>query len=119
MRLDGEAVIPFVPTTLDEIEGVADIIEAFLVVMRRLPTSEEQERAFEQLERVRQRFLTEGKRALLLDDILTLDAALLLFLTLLSLKVAPSTKREIVIESLWQMRSHLSVLRSDNAPGFN
>lgn len=108
------------PVTLDDMEGVRVLLRVFLDAMqRRLPPSQEQQAAFDLLECLYRRLGQEGKNALLMEDILLLDAALMLFSIFLMLEVPRSERREIALDGLWEMRGQLSMLRRTLAAGLN
>lgn len=121
-----ENMIPLVPMALEDGEGrgLAGIIEAFLAVMqRRIPAPVVEQYAaqgaFDRLEQLRIRLTQEGKSALLMEDLLLLDAALMLFSIYLCLECPESELREAAIEGFWTLRGQLSALRRLKPPSMN
>jgi hypothetical protein len=116
-----EEIILLEPATLEDMGGLADIIGAFIAAMRRrIPVADEHQAAFERLEQLHTRLANnKGNGMLLQDDFLSIDAALVLFSVFLYLEVPKSERRETVIDGLFQMREHLSVLRRSSPPCMN
>ena len=117
--LSGGPVLSLAPADL---AGLAEMIGAFLAAMRQkpIPTSASDaalcRAAFERLEHLQQRLASgqEGRLlALRLEDIQTLESALLLFAVFLHLEVSPSERRATVLECLLDLRDQLAHLRRD------
>ncbi|WP_220208456.1 hypothetical protein [Reticulibacter mediterranei] len=116
------ADVPVVSLAASDRAALAEMIRAFLVAMRQkpVPTSASDaalcQVAFERLEHLQQRLGSENEGHLLalrLEDIQSLEGALLLFAIFLHLEVPSSEKRATVLESLWDLRDQLAQLRRD------
>jgi hypothetical protein len=123
MNANAAAVdVPVISLAASDRAALAEMIRAFLAAMRQkpVPTSASDAAlchdAFERLEHLQQRLASENEGHLLalrLEDIQSLEGALLLFSIFLHLEVPPSEKRATVLENLWAMRDQLAHLRRD------
>lgn len=112
----GDPVLSLAPADL---AGLAKMIGTFLAAMRQksVPTSASDatlcQEAFERLEHLQQRLVSQEGHllALRLEDIQSLEAAVLLFSIYLHLEVPPSDRRTTILEGLWNIQDQLSHLR--------
>jgi hypothetical protein len=116
------AEVPVLSLASSDLVAISEMIGKFLALMRRRVKSSsgheaaECEVAFERLERLQQQLAEreEGRLlALRLEDLLSLDGALMLFTVFLYVEVPKSERREMIIEALWQMREQLADMRRD------
>lgn len=116
------ADVPVLSLASSDLAALSEMLGKFLALMRRRVehTSGYEaaacEAAFERLERLQQRLgeREEGRLLVLqLEELLSLDAALMLFSVFLYLEVSPSEWREMIIEALWQVREQLADMRRD------
>ncbi len=116
--------------TRDDLADLASVIGTFLALMKQkpVPASEREaatcRAAFGQLERLQQRLAAveeDGGGVLLLrlEDLVALDAALLLFSVFLVLEMPASERRELILDALWGVREHLAALRRIAPAGLN
>ena len=116
--------------TPDDLAALAGVIGNFLALMKQkpVPASEREaatcRAAFGRLERLQQRLAAVkqdggGVLFLRLEDLLALDAALLLFSVFLVLEMPASARRELILEALWAVREHLAAFRRLSPAGLN
>ena len=113
---------PFLSLASTDLEALAEMIRIFLAAMRQKPLPKSAsdialcQAAFDRLELLQQRLTSlemAQALALRLEDLQSLEGALMLFSIFLCLEVPPSEKRATTLEALWQMREQLARLRRD------
>ncbi len=118
----GETDMPCLSLALSDRLVLAKMVQSFLSAVRQkpLPASDQEAAtctaAFERLERLQQQLVSveQGHTLVLrLDDLHALHGALMLFSVYLILETPKSERRDMIIEALWEMRSHLTQIHNN------